>query len=115
MQVEIIFRGEPNEIEERFGFSLHDAGEATVETETVQLLTDDEQLILQTVKDNPGRALRSIQKMAAKLEESPWEYSGEWDSDRKDIRRILQTLRSRDMVRLDQRSYYPANHDVVSG
>lgn len=114
MEVEIIFRGEAHEIEDRFGVSLHDSERNTGEPDADELLTNKEEQILQTVRDNPGKALRTIQKKAAKLEDSPWEFSGKWDSDRKDVRRILQTLKSRDLVRLDKRSYYPADHDAVA-
>lgn len=115
MEMEITFRGDREELEEELGSLMYDVNDVSEGTNYEDLLTEEEQLVLQVVRESPGHALRTVQKKAASLDGSPWEYSGEWDSDRKDVRRILKTLRSRDLVRLDDRSYYPADHDKVSG
>lgn len=114
MEVEITFRGEVEEIENDIGIPISDLRLIDEQDGAEDELDQEEKLVLQTVRDNPGRALRTIHKEAAKLDASPWEFTGEWDDDRTAIRSILRDLKRDDLVRLDDRSYYPADHEKVA-
>ena len=62
---------------------------------------------LAAVLENSGRALRSIHKTAASFEDSPVEWTESWSDDRTTVQRALWSLRDKDLVELQQRSWYP--------
>lgn len=66
---------------------------------------------LAAVLENSGRALRSIHKTAASFEDSPVEWTESWSDDRTTVQRALWSLRDKDLVELQQRSWYPNQID----
>lgn len=92
--------------------------------DTVEDLTEDgfieaDELDLSTIElyalaavlENSGRALRSIHKTAASFEDSPVEWTESWSDDRTTVQRALWSLRNKDLVELQQRSWYPNQID----
>jgi hypothetical protein len=78
-----------------------------------KLDVDDDELsalelfVLQGVMKNPGVALRSVQSTVASLEGSPIEDTEGWSDERTDVQHALHSLRSKDLVYFNQRSWYP--------
>lgn len=78
-----------------------------------QLDVDEEDIsalelfVLRGVMKNPGVALRSVQSTVATLEDSPIEDTDSWSDYRTDVQSALHSLRSKDLVYLNQRSWYP--------
>ncbi|RLM41920.1 DUF262 domain-containing protein [Haloarcula sp. Atlit-47R] len=66
-----------------------------------------ELFVLRGVMKNPGVALRSVQSTVASLEDSPIEDTDGWSDERTDVQSALHSLRSEDLVYLNQRSWYP--------
>ncbi len=88
-----------------------DAVEELVEDGTVDAeefdLSMTELFVLGAVMENSGRALRSIHKTAASFEESPIEWTESWSDDRTTVQSALWSLRDKELVSLQQRSWYP--------
>jgi len=104
----ISIEGDMDEIEDRLGITITASEGAKIDV-SANGLSKKERLVLKAVKRDPGKALRSIQQTVADLDGSPWEYSGSWDDDREEVQSILGTLRNRDLVEVEGRSYYPTD------
>lgn len=72
-----------------------------------------EELVLEAVRENPGTSLRSIHRTVAEFEESSIEWVDEWGEARTDVQTALHNLRDMNLVRLDDRSWFPADSDEV--
>lgn len=77
-------------------------------------LIEEEQSVLEAIRNKPGYALRTIHKQVAEQDDSPLdEYSGEWDDDRKKVQELIYSLEAKGLVSNEARSWYPAGHQKV--
>jgi len=67
--------------------------------------------VLAAVRNNPGKPLRNIHKTAAKIDESPIEWTESWSEERENVRGSLWKLKGVNLVSLTKRSWYPVDRD----
>jgi hypothetical protein len=72
-----------------------------------------EALVLDAVRENPGSPLRSLHRTVAEFDESQVEWEAEWGESRTSVQTALQELREMELVRLEDRSWYPADSDEM--
>jgi hypothetical protein len=67
-----------------------------------------QEVVLKAVVDNPGSSLRVIHKNSSQITDSPVEWEDGWGNERTRVQDVLQDLRDKGSVQLDDRSWYPA-------
>jgi hypothetical protein len=70
-------------------------------------LSETEFFVLAAVLKRPGWALRSVHRTAASFDGSPIEWTDSWSTERTNVQSALRSLRKKELVRLEQRSWYP--------
>lgn len=67
-----------------------------------------QEVVLKAVVDNPGSSLRVIHKNSSQITDSPVEWEDGWGNERTRVQDVLQDLRDKGSVQLEDRSWYPA-------
>ena len=70
---------------------------------------------MRALLEKPGRALRSIHRIAASFEDSPIEWTDGWTNERTAVRDVLREFRSNNLARLNKQSWYPVIEDSEEG
>jgi hypothetical protein len=110
MEIEIRITASEDEMEEvTNALSELNAGVST-DRDALEL-SPTEIVVLRAVRENPGRALRTVHRNAASYDDSPIDWTEEWSNERTTVQSALRTLRSQNLVYLDQRSWYPEQED----
>jgi hypothetical protein len=71
--------------------------------------------VMRALLEKPGRALRSIHRIAASFEDSPIEWTDGWTNERTAVRDVLREFRSNNLARLNKQSWYPVIEDSEEG
>jgi len=108
MEIEVIIAAEVDEIGAVTNALSELNPEITVEDEE-QDLSPTERAVLRAVRENPGRALRSVHETAAQYEDSPIEWVDSWGAERETVQSTLHSIRGQDLLRLEERSWYPVD------
>ena len=107
MEIKLTLKFEKEELGEMK--EVLEAIEGTVTIPVEQLdLEPIEQAALRAVRDDPGRAARTVHRKAAEYDECPVEWVDENSPEREAIKEALHSLGDRGFVELEERSWYPA-------
>ena len=105
MSLEVTITGEIGEIEDKLGISIEQAIE---ENEEDVELSEKEELVLDAVEQKSG-ALKTVNRTVAEIDGSPFEYHNNWHKDpREELQSILRSLINKGLVRLEDKTYHPA-------
>ncbi len=90
--------------------AVQEEASATVSVSGIELSVTESAVLEAVRNDAEGRALRTVHRKAAELEDSIT-WTDEWSDERTKVQTALGSLRNKNLVRLEDRSYYPVENN----
>lgn len=111
MEIEVKITADNSEVGDVMSAIAALQDETTVEMSERDRLSGIEEAALRAVQGPAkGSALKSIHRSVAEIEDSI-EWTEEWSDERVRVQDALGSLRQKDLIRLQEKSYYPADSE----